>query len=672
MLKKKTCDGLYEANRRFCNLFAKIQRGLLDDKKEIFGLYLHCSQEDCMTKAMKPKTLGDFYWAYADILRGIGINESTYDQRIMAFMALKLLVDNEKLLFNFAYRDRFGLDAKSYKKYQGKDTKETFLNLISDIKNLGKNLKYFIQNKDINPNSEDESVLYYLNHQRTFELQRYIEELPNNYFEMVLDIYTEKAHFVNYPKEKYKDLYEVTIARMKKLSGDLTGQHFTQKSIIHLMCEYAISDLKKSKNDILAIYDPACGTGSMLMESAHYFDEHINYTENGNKKKNNKRIEAYGQEIHGQTWLLCKIFLEIGNIPNTIAYGNTLTTPAFNKINGDNSFDFIIANPPFGVDWKHDYGAIIANMSKGKDSNYLVVLDEKGKLVIPKKSDGQFLFMLHILKLLEKSKESGKRAKAAVISSTGLITSGKATSSEGLIRQKIFNDGYIDTLLEQPKAMFTNTDISTLVWFFDNKQSKKPFFVKTDNSYINAHFKNKEIKALYSNAENKKDKQKNGYSDENIKAISSLIKNKIEFSLFSKYKKLDGDYTINFENEFSFELEKKEESFTLSQLEQSYEILSLAMLFGSELEFKVKTFKDTIDKVSSYIDGSYIDSFFDEYKKIYEEVNQKIISKDKNIKEFFIDAISKQKKREQEELIYIFEDIGRILESVKINMEIAV
>ena len=145
------------------------------------------------------KELKDYYWSYADILRDIGINESTYDQRIMAFMALKLLIDNNKLMFNLEY---------------------------------------------------------------------------------VLDIYTYQADFTSYPKEEYKDLYEKTVSRMKNLSGDLTGQH---------------------------------------------------------------------------SWLLSKIFLEITHQENIIAYGNTLTNPAFaNGIDGKESFDFIIANPPFGVDWKHN------------------------------------------------------------------------------------------------------------------------------------------------------------------------------------------------------------------------------------------------------------------------------------------------------------------------------
>jgi len=81
----------------------------------------------------KPKELKDYYWAYADILRDIGINESTYDQRIMAFMALKLLIDNDKLTFNLEYQNNFGFSRQRYAYYKEKDTKETFLKIIKDI-----------------------------------------------------------------------------------------------------------------------------------------------------------------------------------------------------------------------------------------------------------------------------------------------------------------------------------------------------------------------------------------------------------------------------------------------------------------------------------------------------------------------------------------------------------
>jgi len=457
------------------------------------------------------KELKDYYWSYADILRDIGINESTYDQRIMAFMALKLLIDNNKLKFNFEYSDNFGLHSRTIKKYRGKDTKETFLNIIVNIEKFGQDLQYFNQESRYNPDSSTD-ILTYLNHYRTFELERYIQELPNEYLEYVLDIYTYQADFTNYPKEEYKDLYEKTVSRMKKLSGDLTGQHFTQKSIIHLICEMSIKDIKS--NEKLAIYDPASGTGSMLMESAHYFK----------KRAKAKKITLYGQEMHGQTWLLSKIFLEITNQPNIIAYGNTLTNPAFaNGIDGKESFDFIIANPPFGVDWKHSYDEIVANMQSNK-SHFFVVRDAKGRVVTPKKSDGQFLFMLHIINLMKQEDARGKRAKAGIISSSTLISTGSSTSREAKIRKAIFEECLVSAVLEQPNGMFTNTDISSHIWFLDTKSPEYIKLVKADSS----------VESLFSSHPYPKDKMKHTYSQENIKQLVRYLNNKNDKKYISK------------------------------------------------------------------------------------------------------------------------------------------
>ncbi len=476
------------------------------------------------------KELKDYYWAYSDILRDIGINESTYDQRIMAFMALKLLIDNDKLSFNLEYNNHFGLTAEEFFEYEGKDTKETFLNIVKDIEILGKgeNLHYFMQDSKYNPD-KSKNILTYLNHYKTFELERYITELSNSNLETVLNIYTYQADFSDYPKDEYKDLYEKTVSRMKKLSGDLTGQHFTQKSIIHLMCEMGIQGIKD--NERLSIYDPASGTGSMLMESADYFMKHTKI----------KEIELYGQEMHGQTWLLSKIFLEITNQKNIIAYGNTLTNPAFaNGINGKDNFDFIIANPPFGVDWKHNYDVVVDNMKSAK-SNFFVVKDAKGKVVTPKKSDGQFLFMMHIINLMKRENARGKRATAGIISSSTLISTGSPTGSEAKIRKAIFGEQLVSAVLEQPNAMFTNTDITSHIWFLDTLPTQKIKILKA----------NSEEEKLYISHPNAKDKMKNAYSKDNIKTLKRYLSNKTDKKYISKSLSCDR-CEINISNEIGF------------------------------------------------------------------------------------------------------------------------
>lgn len=318
-----------------------------------------------------------------------------------------------------------------------------------------------------------------------------------------------------------------------KFAGELVGQHFTQKSIIHLMCEYALTRIKTKK--YIAIYDPTCGTGSMVMESAYYF----------RSKLPKAKIDVFGQEMNGKVWFLCKIFLEIcpwdngiQGIPNIIAFGNTLTRPAFaDKINGDDSFDFIIANPPFGVDWKQDYEEIIKNMAS--DSPHFLVVNDGKKFITPRKSDGQFLFMMQIVRLLTAERARGKDAIAAVISSSTLSSTGAQTGSESKIRHKIFEERVVTGILEQPNAMFTNTDIGTHIWFFDNAQSKNIRIVRAGNSE----------KPMYSPHPASQDKMRNTYSNENITELINILQESKPQDYVAVSIPAEGRHAINLQTE---------------------------------------------------------------------------------------------------------------------------
>ncbi len=248
--------------------------------------------------------------------------------------------------------------------------------------------------------------------------------------------------------------------------------------------------------------------------------------------------------------------MEALDIPNTLARGNTLTNPAFiNGLNGNDSFDFIITNPPFGIDWKHEEKIISKNMEDEKKSFFFVVKDEKGKTVLPPKGDGQFLFMLHIIKLMLNEKEKGKDAFAGIISSSSLpYASGK---QQDLIRKAIFETGIVDTILLQPPNMFSNTSMQTCIWFLntqkmDNKTKYNLTLVRADNP------------GLYAKHPEPMDNMKNTYSEENIKEILELIKSrKKEISYKKKVisvKKGDSIISrINISSELPLESEQMED-----------------------------------------------------------------------------------------------------------------
>ena len=492
----------------------------------------------------------DFFWKHADILyASAGVNPSGYDERIIPFIALKILIDYEKVKFNFDYKNNFGLSKKDFQKIKGNNLRETFFNLISQIEKFS-NFKYMKQEQKYNdPKSKSrkkENVIKYFI--EAFNLKKHIKELTDDYLlEAILDVYNE-VNFREVPKEQFKDLYETTISRMRKgkqrgFNGDFMGQHFTQSATVRLMCEVAYS--KMNNKDKLAIYDPACGVGMMLIESYFFF-----------KDKSLKTIEVYGQEIDLKVWLLAKIFMEALDIPNKIARGNTLTNPAFiNGLNGNDSFDFIITNPPFGIDWKHEEKIISKNMEDEKKSFFFVVKDDKGKPILPPKGDGQFLFMLHIIKLMLNEKKKGKNAFAGIISSSSLpYASGKA---QDLIRQAIFRIGIVDTILLQPQNMFSNTSMQTCIWFLNtqkmDKQTKYNLtLVRADNH------------ELYTKHPDPIDNMKNTYSKKNIKEILELIKSLKKALPYKKkvisVKKENSIITkINISSELPLESEKMED-----------------------------------------------------------------------------------------------------------------
>lgn len=473
--------------------------------------------------AMAEGVVGDFYWDYCDILRGAyGVSESLYDQRVLAFMALKLLCDNGRLTFSFDPSRNF--DQTTFK---GKSAKETFLQIVRNLEKFDRTSDSFRQAQSLNDPESTldtvESCLKYLNTPETFDLTAYVNELSDEHLQMVLSVYRNKADFRGYPREGYKDLYEQTVWRMRNsgkrsISGQLTGQHFTQRSIIELMCKASLGKVKKRQR--ICIYDPTCGVGSMLMESYFIFSE----------ERPDSSIEVYGQELSPQVWMLAKIFLEVAEIPNQIARGNTLTQPAFaGGINSADSFDFIIANPPFGVDWKHSYDKVVADVAA--DGRSLWVPPGVTEPPLPRRSDGQFLFMLHIVQLMTRSRAKGKSAHAAVITSGSLLSVGGAESGEARIRRALFEHDLVSCVLEQPPGMFTNTDIVTHVWFLDATDRRRnpwPGFVKLVRA-------NNGVEPLFSPHPAPKDKMKNGYSAVDIQRLAEEVVGKTETIALSKF-----------------------------------------------------------------------------------------------------------------------------------------
>jgi len=647
--------------------------------------------------------IGDFYWDYADIMRALGIKEGVYDERILGFMALKLLVDNNKVSFNFNYKtnnedknlkQETPFNCKKEHIFFNQDKtinySETFKTIIKNIKDYD-NTKHFMKKDNIKKDEQwklwnlnkynVDSEIEIINNPNVFTFDKYIEELNSDEkFLAVLNIYINKANFIDYPTYKYKDLYEKTLIRMKKLSGSLTGQHFTQNCIIDFMTEIGVKHINKNKKEIV-FFDPTCGVGSMLYESAYYASKTI--FKQIDEKLLNKFL-LLGQEINGPTWFLAKVFCEISGFKNFIAWGNTLTEPFISEYNGN--IDFIIANPPFGMDWKTEEKTIKKIIEDNvireeiKDDNDKVIdikiiennspfkifsKNIKEWYVLPKISDGQYLFFMQILKL-----EETHKGKALVISSTSPANNGKITSSEGIIRKGMIENGFVDTIFEQPNAMFTNTDIKTHIWVLNSldkahiKQKNKVQLIQLDNDKINNPFTTedgkilKKIKLLYSDSNHKIDKQKNGYSSENIQNILKLYKNELNFPLFKKIINFENsDYLIDF-NIFNEEYKK---------LEYECNILDVNNIkIINEYFLKCILFDngdiDLNNKINKFINKELFaeKEYFDKYEKLYFSIfNDNIDIED------FIKLYINLENENCNDILVMFEKIKTILSNNK-------
>ena len=257
-------------------------------------------------------------------------------------------------------------------------------------------------------------------------------------------------------------VFEELLRRFSEMSNETAGEHFTPREVIRLMVnilfaqdDTALTGLKP----VRTLYDPACGTGGMLTVAQEHLKE-INP---------NAVLEVYGQELNPETWAICRSDLMIkGQDPNRIVFGNSLTdTDGYPAAR----FDYLLANPPFGVDWKKYAAPIQAEAAqKGFDGRYGAGL--------PRVSDGSFLFLEHMLSKMKPVAddpatpdivEGGTRL--GIVFSGSPLFSGAAGGGESEIRRWIIENDWLEGIVALPDQMFYNTGISTYFWILTNRKT---------------------------------------------------------------------------------------------------------------------------------------------------------------------------------------------------------
>jgi len=246
-------------------------------------------------------------------------------------------------------------------------------------------------------------------------------------------------------------LYEELIRRFSELSNEAAGEHFTPREVIHLMVNLLFiedDDALSRPGTVRTLLDPACGTGGMLSVAENYLRDH----------NSNARLEVYGQELNSETYAICRSDMMIkGQDASNIAFGNSFSDDGHEG----RTFDYLLANPPFGVEWKKVESDV-------RDEHRDLGFAGRFGAGLPRINDGSFLFLQHMIHHMKPADEGGSRL-AIVFNGSPLFT-GAAGSGESEIRRWIIENDWLEAVVALPDQLFYNTGISTYFWVVTNRK----------------------------------------------------------------------------------------------------------------------------------------------------------------------------------------------------------
>lgn len=401
--------------------------------------------------------LAAYIWSLADLLRG-DFKQSQYGRIILPFTLLRRLEcvledSKEKVLVEYKKIKKKKLPEAGEEKLLLRATKGlSFYNISKmDLSKLGEadiknNLESYIQDF-----SKDGREIF-----EYFNFSEFIGQLndANLLYKVVQKVRQTDLNPKAITNHEMGLVFEELIRRFAESSNETAGEHFTPRDIVRLTTSLVFmtdDDALTKPGIIRTIYDPTAGTGGFLssgMEYVHELNPHA-------------VIRAFGQELNPESYAICKADMLIkGQDVSNIKFGNTLSN---DQLYAD-KFDYMLSNPPFGVDWKK-----IEQDIKGE--NTLKGYDGRFGSGLPRVSDGSLLFLLHLISKLRDAAKGGARI-GIILNGSPLFTGG-AGSGESEIRRYILEADLLETIVALPNDMFYNTGIATYVWVLSNKKSKK-------------------------------------------------------------------------------------------------------------------------------------------------------------------------------------------------------
>ena len=406
--------------------------------------------------------LANFIWSVADLLRG-PYRPPQYERVMLPLTVLRRfdavlaptketvvkryaglsdkdpqLVD--KILNNLA-RDEEG-EALGFHNHSRLD----FQKLKGDPDNIGRHLTDYI-----NGFSENIRKIF-----ERFEFDKEIEKLEeaNRLYQVVARFAEIDLHPRRVDNITMGLVFEDLIRRFNEAANETAGDHFTPREVIRLMVNLLLqpdTDVLTQAGIIVTICDPACGTGGMLAESQNWIRAH----------NPEATVKVYGQDYNPRSYAVAASDLLIkGHRDSRVELGNTLIDDMFS----DMRFDYLLANPPFGVDWKGE---------KKEISRWPNFRGYNGKL--PRVNDGALLFLIHMISKFQPWKPGNRDkpgSRMAIVFNGSPLFTGGAGSGESEIRRWIIEHDWLEAIVALPEQMFYNTGIGTFVWVLTNRKQK--------------------------------------------------------------------------------------------------------------------------------------------------------------------------------------------------------
>lgn len=407
--------------------------------------------------AQSTNNQASFIWSLADLLRG-DFKQSQYGRIILPFTLLRRL---EGVLEET--KEAVLAEHKNIKKMKLPEVAEeklilratgglSFFNISKmDLSRLGEsgikdNLESYIQGF-----SKDAREIF-----EYFNFTEFIGQLndANLLYKVVQKVRQTDLSPKAISNHEMGLVFEELIRRFAEGSNETAGEHFTPRDIVRLTTSLVFmedDDALTKTGIIRTIYDPTAGTGGFLSSGMEYVHELNPRTV----------MRAFGQELNPESYAICKADMLIkGQDVSNIKLGNTLSGDQLYS----NRFDYMLSNPPFGVDWKKIEQSV-------KDESKLKGFEGRFGPGLPRVSDGSLLFLLHLISKLRDASEGGARI-GIILNGSPLFTGG-AGSGESEIRRYILEADLLETIVALPNDMFYNTGIATYVWVLSNKKTKE-------------------------------------------------------------------------------------------------------------------------------------------------------------------------------------------------------